>query len=46
MEQLENRVTENKDKIKFGEYAAYTFGGVGMTVMFGLIGSYFLIYKE
>ncbi len=28
MDQARNEVTENKDKIKLGEYVAYAFGGV------------------
>lgn len=44
MEQVKEKATEVKDKIGFGEYAAFTIGGVGIMIMFGLIGSYLLIY--
>lgn len=44
MDQTKDKVTENQSYIKFGEYAAYTFGGVGISVLFSLISSYLLVY--
>ena len=44
MDQTKDKVTENQSYIKFGEYIAYAFGGVGITVMSSLISSYLLIY--
>lgn len=44
MDQTKDKITENQSYIKFREYIAYAFGGVGITALFGLIGSYFLVY--
>jgi Na+/melibiose symporter-like transporter len=44
MGQSKDKEIEVKDKIGFGEYAAFGIGGVGVRMMFSITGAYFLMY--